>query len=48
MWFDVDPPGGAFADDFSEDHGDDYYDREMPGKLAREVLEEVGNRHADD
>lgn len=33
-----DRPAGAFADDFSEDHGDDFYDRPMPGKLARKAL----------
>jgi hypothetical protein len=32
-----DRPAGAFADDFSEDHGGDY-NRSMPGKLAREAL----------
>lgn len=34
----ADPPCGDFADDFSEDHGDPFYDRAMPGKLAREAL----------
>ena len=43
----VDPPAGGFADDFSEDHGDDYYDRDMPGKLAREVLATVRERHPE-
>jgi len=33
-----DKPCGAFADDFSNDHGDEFYDRPMPGKAAREVL----------
>lgn len=33
-----DPPCGAFWEDFSEDHGDPFYSRAMPGKLAREVL----------
>lgn len=34
----ADRPCGAFADDFSEDHGDEYYNRPMPGKAAREAL----------
>ena len=36
-----DRPAGAFADDFSDDHGHEFYDREMPGKKAREVLNGV-------
>lgn len=39
-----DPPCGGFADDFSDDHGFDYYDRPMPGALAREVLRAMGIR----
>ena len=38
IWFD--PPGGGFDDDFSEDHGDNFYDRPMPGRTAREALAE--------
>lgn len=34
----ADPPCGEFMDDFSEDHGDKFYDREMPGKTARAAL----------
>ena len=34
----ADRPSGGFADDFSEDHGNDFYDRAMPGKYAREAL----------
>ncbi len=30
-----DRPAGGFADDFSEDHGDDFYERPMPGAEAR-------------
>lgn len=40
----TDPPCGGFADDFDEDHGDDFYDRPMPGKKAREVLREFMSR----
>lgn len=36
FWFD--PPCGAFREDFSEDHGDPFYERPMPGAKAREVL----------
>lgn len=37
-----DPPCGAFGDDFSE-HDDPYIDipREVPGKAAREILDEL-------
>ena len=34
----TDPPCGDFVEDFSEDHGDPFYDRAMPGKAAREAL----------
>ena len=37
-----DHPCGDFADDFSEDHGFNQYDRPMPGKYAREVLKKLG------
>lgn len=43
----TDPPAGAFAEDFSDDHDDPYYKREMPGKLAREVLASVRERHPE-
>lgn len=33
-----DPPCGGFDDDFDEEHGEPFYDRPMPGKLARETL----------
>lgn len=33
-----DRPCGDFANDFSEDHGHEDYERPMPGKLAREIL----------
>lgn len=36
--FMADPPCGDFIDDFSEDHGDEFYERPMPGKLARTTL----------
>jgi hypothetical protein len=35
-----DRPAGEFADDFSEDHGDPFYERPMPGAKARAVLKE--------
>ena len=38
----IDRPAGGFADDFSFDHGHKEYDREMPGKMAREVLLKLG------
>jgi hypothetical protein len=38
----ADRPAGEFAEDFSEDHGDKYYNRAMPGKLARETLTRLG------
>ncbi len=41
MSFIADRPAGEFADDFSEDHGDEFYDRAMPGKRARAVLYKV-------
>ena len=37
-----DSPCGAFADDFSDDHGDEVYDRKMPGARARSFLKENG------
>lgn len=37
--FFFDPPCGAFDDDFSEDHGDSFYKRAMPGKRARAALD---------
>lgn len=37
-----DQPAGEFADDFSDDHGDEFYQRAMPGKLARETLKRLG------
>ena len=36
--FFADPPAGAFMDDFDENHGHHFYDRPMPGKMAREAL----------
>jgi len=37
FWFD--PPCGRFAEDFSNDHGDAFYDRAMPGAAARAALQ---------
>ena len=36
--FGFDRPCGDFADDFSEDHADPFYDRPMPGAAARAAL----------
>lgn len=36
--FAFDRPTGGFDEDFSEDHGDEYYERPMPGKAARQAL----------
>jgi hypothetical protein len=36
--FYFDPPTGGFDEDFDEDHGDEFYDRPMPGKTARAAL----------
>ncbi len=33
-----DNPSGEFMNDFSDDHGHYNFNREMPGKLAREIL----------
>ncbi len=34
----MDPPTGGFDKDFDENHGDPFYERDMPGKLGRETL----------
>jgi len=36
-----DYPCGEFIDDFSEDHGDEHYDRPMPGKRARDCIRSI-------
>lgn len=33
-----DRPCGGFDEDFDEDHGDDFYERPMPGKRARQAM----------
>lgn len=33
-----DPPAGEFAEDFDENHGDNFYQRAMPGSRARAAL----------
>jgi hypothetical protein len=50
LWFYADPetyhacdfgwesPAGAFSEDFSDDHGDPFYARPMPGRTARAAL----------
>jgi hypothetical protein len=42
--FAVDRPAGEFADDFEEDHGHSFYNRPMPGKLARQAMAEVAKK----
>ncbi len=37
FWFD--PPCGGFMEDFDSEHGDPFYNRDMPGKTARAALE---------
>ncbi len=37
-----DPPCGEFMDDFDEDHGNPLFDRPMPGKRARTLLQGQG------
>lgn len=34
-----DPPCGGFDEDFDEDHGDEFYQRPMPGKRARAAMQ---------
>lgn len=41
IMFMVDRPAGGFADDFSDDHGDEFYNREMPGAAARAALKAI-------
>lgn len=36
--FMFDRPTGGYDEDFDDDHGDPFYDRPMPGKLARQAL----------
>jgi hypothetical protein len=43
--FMADRPAGEFADDFSKDHGHPYYDRPMPGKLARATFKKLAKRY---
>lgn len=47
MAFAVDRPAGSFADDFSKDHGHPYYERPMPGKLARATFKKLTKRYGD-
>jgi hypothetical protein len=37
----ADRPAGGFADDFDEEYSNLAYSRPMPGKLARETMEEA-------
>lgn len=43
----ADPPCGDFMEDFSEDHGDPFYNRPMPGKTARAALAEWDEGNGD-
>lgn len=48
IMFMFDRPCGGFADDFSDDHGDAFYDRPMPGKAAREALQNKDKDESDE
>lgn len=39
--FMFDPPGGGWKEDFSEDHGNSFYERPMPGMRARAALDKA-------
>jgi hypothetical protein len=39
-----DHPCGNFINDFDNEHGNDQYDRPMPGRYARMVLKEIGKK----
>lgn len=41
IMFFTDHPCGDFSEDVSEDHGFNHYDRPMPGKHARKIIEKV-------
>lgn len=45
--FMADRPAGSFADDFDRKHGHEFYDRPMPGKLARSTLKSLAKRYPD-
>lgn len=47
--FMVDRPAGSFADDFGSkrEHGHPYYERHMPGKLARKTLKRLTSKYGD-
>jgi hypothetical protein len=45
--FMVDRPAGGFADDFSKNHGHDFYDRPMPGKIGRAAIKKLENNYGD-
>lgn len=46
--FFFDPPCGGFDEDFDAEHGDDFYDRDMPGKRARAALKAWSELVLDD
>lgn len=46
FWFD--PPCGGFDEDFSSDHGNEFYKRDMPGKLARKTLDDLYRSEGSD
>jgi hypothetical protein len=45
--FMAESPAGRFIEDFSFDHGDDFYQRDMPGKLARAALDALDTNGDD-
>ncbi len=47
IMFVPDRPAGRFADDFERDHGHTFYEREMPGKYARDAIMEVVEKYPD-
>jgi len=42
--FYFDPPTGGWDTDFDYNHGNDFYQREMPGKRARAAIQELKGR----
>lgn len=47
MSFLADRPAGGFADDFNRNHGHEFYDRPMPGKLARATIKKLVKHYGD-
>ena len=47
IWIMTDRPAGGFADDFQRKHGHPFYQRAMPGKLARQTMNRLAKRYGD-